>query len=167
MKKIIFILIITIITFFIYDHGKSTIFKDYGYYGIENNYSWGKVNLSLKGIDQEKINNIRIRGKEYRLFLYIDNVSSNKFFINSIVLNSDNNEITILKNKGLLKDNKNSFNFYKSNIKINNYEDLKILIDFNIEDKNYKIKETLKTKYKEDKITFWDILMGVQCKDPI
>jgi hypothetical protein len=150
------------------------VFKDFAYTDIEKQYKHIKLNARLIGKDKELNNNLMVRGKPYRLI------------ISFISLNSSlNDKVIVINNIKLFCSNRQKIILYKKDIKIsfkfrtaNNhlsavyfienigleYENILLFIDFSLYNEkkfSHKLQEYFIKNYKEEKITFWDKLMGI------
>lgn len=148
-------------------------FKDYGYKRIFLDYDWGKFEGSLIGIDKKINTNLSIRGEKYNLNLFFTSIDINKtnVFIKKVQLLKPSKQVILEeKNKKLIFDvskysKKNiAFIFLKNiEIPIKEYSDLLLIVEFSIEgiDKLYKVEHLFVRSFKEEKISFWDKLMGI------
>ena len=173
MKKYIILNIFFAISIVFIQGCKETTSKDYGYKAIVSDYNLGVFEASLVGHDERIEHNLSIRGNKYRLHLHFISPDMNKTFISikSIQLFSLSKEVIFKENnKKIISkvceySNENiAFMFFKDiNIPIEKYDDILLVVDFSIgkEEKSYKIEQLFIKNPTEEKITFWDVLMGV------
>ncbi|MFA5905542.1 MAG: hypothetical protein WC836_16545 [Desulfobacula sp.] len=153
------------------------IFKDYSYQKIKQDYYWGSFNAKMIGKDKRLENGDSLRGEFYELIIWIslkDRLPEifKYAVLDSVVLFDEEKKIKVFEINGLQKEfilsSNNNFDadFIFKSIPLE-YHNYQLIVTFHfITEKDLKANQTKLNKqfeknYKEEKITFWDKLMGI------
>lgn len=154
-----------------------TIFRDYSYQKIQQDYNWGSFNAKMVGKDNKLENGDSLRGEFYELMIWISlKEGLPEFFkyvvLDSVILFDEEKKAKVFEIKELQKEfilsSNNSFDadFIFKSMPLE-YHSYQLIVTFHfIAEKDLKIEQTTLNKqfvknYKEEKITFWDKLMGI------